>query len=285
MGIIKVVTDSTADLPESLIKELNITVVPLRVRFGDMLYREGIDISTKTFFEKLKQSPELPRTSQPSPGEFQEIYEGLACDGSSIISIHLSSHLSGTYQAAQLAKSSRPELDITVIDSKQVSMGLGMIVLAAARAAKEGKTKAELLAIVEKVINRMQTYIVVDTLEYLQKGGRIGKASALMGAVLNIKPILTIADGVITPFEKARGKTRALERIVELVRDYSDKNGLMRCAIVHADTLDEAVNLHGKVIAGIRHCEVIISEIGAVVGTHGGPGTIAVFLYEDLAQA
>ena len=284
MGIIKIVTDSTADLPESLINELSITVVPLRVRFGDTVYREGVDISTKTFFEKLKQAPELPRTSQPSPGEFQEIFAGLTCDGSSIISIHLSSHLSGTYQAAQLAKSSLPELDITVVDSKQVSMGLGMIVLAAARAAKDGKTKAELLAIVEKVINRMQTYIVVDTLEYLQKGGRIGKASTLMGTVLNIKPILTIADGIITPFEKVRGKAKALEKIIELVKEFSDKNGLMRCAIVHADALDEAVNLHGRLISKIRHCEIIISEIGAVVGTHGGPGTIVVFLYEDLAQ-
>ncbi len=285
MGKINIVTDSTADLPESLIKELNITVVPLKVSFGDKVYREGIDISAKTFFEKLGQSTELPRTSQPSPGEFQEIYRELACDGSSIISIHLSSHLSGTCQSAQLAKSSLPHLDITVVDSKQVSMGLGMIVLAAARAAKDGKTEIEILASIEKIIRKMQTYIVVDTLEYLKKGGRIGKASALMGTVLNIKPILTIEDGIITPFEKTRGKAKAIERIIELVKEFSDKNGLIRSAIVHADALDEAVDLHGKLITGIKYCELIISEIGAVVGTHGGPGTIVVFLYEDLAQA
>lgn len=283
MSQVKIVTDSTADLPLSLVKELEITVIPLKVLFGEMVYREGVDLTPKEFYEKLRESEKLPTTSQPSPAEFKEVFDSLTADGSSLISIHISSNMSGTYQAALIAKNALPDRDITVIDSKLVSMALGLVVIEAARAAKAGKSKSEIIDIVDKVMNKVITYFVVDTLEYLQKGGRIGKAQALLGTVLNIKPILTLHDGFVASLEKVRGKGKALERILELARKFSDEHEdrEIRCALVHADVLDETIAFHKRLISELKCSEHIISDIGAVVGTHAGPGTIALFLYAD----
>lgn len=274
---IKIVTDSTADLPAPLVKELGITVVPLKVNFSDGTYREGLDITSQAFYEKLGLSERLPTTSQPSPGEFQEVYSELTADGAAVISIHISQAMSGTCQAASLAKNAMPEKDITVVDSKQVSMALGLVVIEAARAARDGKTRDEILQLVADVSGRVRTYFVVDTLEYLQKGGRIGKASAFLGTMLNIKPVLTIEDGIIAPFEKIRGKQKALDRIIEITKAFEEEHGPINLAMVHSNCLDELVKFLEKVNAEIKYRSNIISEIGAVVGSHCGPGTIAVF--------
>ncbi|PKM90423.1 MAG: DegV family protein [Firmicutes bacterium HGW-Firmicutes-12] len=276
---IKIVTDSTADLPVSLLNEYNISIIPLKVIFKDNIYREGVDITTKEFYEKLLNSEQLPMTSQPSPGEFQELYEELTQDGSTVISIHISAKMSGTCQSAVLAKNSLPDRDIRVIDSEQVTMSLGLIVLAAAKAAKENNTADEIEALAYEVSKRVKLFFIVDTLDNLQKGGRIGKASALIGTVLNIKPILTVEDGIVTPYEKIRGKSKAIERIVGILKEYDNNNKLKFCVILHANALDEAVSLHERVITQINPHENIISDIGAVVGTHAGAGTIGVVFY------
>ena len=281
MGNVKIVTDSTADLPKSLVEEFNIHVVPLKVLFGDEVYREGVDITPKQFFEKLAVSPQLPTTSQPSPGEFQEVYEELTRDGSSVVSIHISSLLSGTYQSAVLAKKELASRDITIIDSKLVSMGLGMAVLAAAKAAKAGQKAEEIVRLVNELIKKIRLYFVVDTMDYLQKGGRIGKASAFLGTMLNIKPVLTLEEGLVVPLEKIRGKNKALDRLVEMAREFSEQHGVMQCALVHANALDDAIKLHEMLIAQIKCCEMMICDIGAVVGTHGGPGLIGIIFYEE----
>jgi len=281
MSQIKIVTDSTADLTPALIKEFNITVIPLKVLFGEKAYREGIDLTPAEFYDLLAISDKLPTTSQPSPGEFIELYEKLTADGSSVISIHISSAMSGTIQSALLAKNALPDRDITVIDSRLVSMALGMVVLAAAQAVKEKKSKEEVLAKIQEVANKVRTYFVVDTLENLAKGGRIGKAAALMGTVLNIKPILTIEDGVIAPFEKVRGKGKALERIIELAKDFAREHKNVRTAMVHGNALEELIKFHQKLAAEVHYIENVICEIGAVVGTHAGPGTIALFFYDE----
>lgn len=278
---VKIVTDSTADLPQSLLQEWNIKVVPLKVVFGEKSYREGIDINPKEFYEMLAESRELPRTSQPSPLDFQEVYEDLTGDGASIISIHISSKMSGTSQSALLAKNALPGREITVIDSKLVSMALGLVVLAAAKAAKTGKSHDEIINLVQELIPRVKTYFVVDTLEYLHKGGRIGRASALLGTMLNIKPVLTIEDGVIAPFEKIRGKAKALERILEIVKEKTTTSGRVHCALVHGNALDEAILFHQKLVSQLNYCEHMICDIGAVVGTHAGPGTVALFFYQE----
>lgn len=281
MGQIKIVTDSTADLTPALIKEFNINVIPLKVLIGDNVYREGVDITPSKFYELLAQSDKLPTTSQPSPGEFIELYQDLTADGSSVISIHISGQMSGTVQTANLAKNTLNDRDITVVDSRVVCMALGLVVLAAARAAREGQSKEQILAKIQEVAGKVQTYFVVDTLEYLAKGGRIGKAAALVGTVLNIKPILTIDDGMIAPYEKVRGKNKALDRILELGKEFSQQHKKMHCAIVHGNVLEEAIKFHQKVVSELNYCEHVICEIGAVVGSHAGPGTIALFFYDS----
>lgn len=279
MRKIKIVTDSTADLPISLLNQYNISVIPLKVIFNDNIYREGIDITVQEFYAKLAQAEQLPTTSQPSPGEFQELYEKLTEDGSTVISIHISAKMSGTYQSAILAKSNLPDRDIRVIDSKQVTIALGLVVLAAAKAVKDNKTADEVEQIAYEIAKKVKIYFIVDSFENLHKGGRIGKATALLGTVLNIKPILTIEDGVVAPFEKIRGKGKAVERIISLLKEYSQTNKLSYYAVLHANALDEAVSLHGKLITEIEPCENFIGDIGAVVGTHAGAGTMGLIFY------
>jgi DegV family protein with EDD domain len=280
MARIRIATDSTADLPAALLREYDIAVIPLKVIFGEKVYRENVDLSTQEFYEKLATSDKLPATSQPSPGEFQEFYEELTKDGSAVISIHISSLMSGTCQSAGIARGTFPERDITIIDSKLVTGALGIVVLEAARAARAGKSKEEIIAIIHTMIKNVHTYFVVDTLEYLEKGGRIGKATAFLGAMLNIKPVLTIQDGQIAPFEKIRGKGKALDRIVELTKEYVEQHGSLRSMLMHANALEEAVKFHEKVSMELKCPEIIIADMGAVVGTHAGPGTIAFFFYE-----
>ncbi|MDX9872280.1 MAG: DegV family protein, partial [Clostridia bacterium] len=215
MATVKIVTDSTADLPAALRSAYDITVMPLKVIFKDEIYREGVDITIPAFFEKLAGTEQLPTTSQPSPAEFQEVYEELTADGSTVISMHISSKMSGTIQSAMLAKKNLPDRDIRVIDSGKVTMALGLGVLVGARAAQAGRSADEVEALVQEMFNhKIKIYFMVDTFENLQKGGRIGKAAALLGTLLNIKPILTVEDGLVAPFEKVRGKTKAVERLV-----------------------------------------------------------------------
>jgi len=279
MGRVKIVTDSTSDLPPSLVSGLDVRVVPLKVAFGDEVYREGLDITVKEFYEKMASSPQLPRTSQPTPGEFKDTYAELTADGSSVVSIHISSRMSGTLQSALMARNSLPDRDIRVLDSRMVSMALGLVVISAAKAARDGKPTDEVERIALETMSRINTYFVVDTLENLAKGGRIGRASALLGTVLNVKPILTFEDGYVSPFEKVRGKGKALDRILQLAKEHSQQYGPIHCALVHADALEEAVRFHRRLVEEVDCSEHIISEAGAVVGTHAGAGTVGLIFY------
>lgn len=276
MRKIKIVTDSTADLPKELVEQYAISVVPLKVHMEDQVYRDGIDISPSEFYIKLREAENLPTTSQPSPGEFKEIYENLGEDGSTIISIHLSSKFSGTYQSAILAKQMLDNLDITVIDSETTALALGLIVLNTAKATKEGKTKDEVIELARRLMGNSKIYFAVDTLEYLQKGGRIGAAQALMGSLLNIKPILTIADGLVTPVEKVRGQKKAFDRLVQLAAEQFSDN--VQVAFIHGDNLAGVNKLKAKVAAKYGVQDFLISEVGPVVGTHVGPGVVAVVI-------
>ncbi|MGI6226387.1 MAG: DegV family protein [Peptococcales bacterium] len=282
MSKIKIVTDSTADLPLDIIKELAITVVPLKVNFDKETFLEGKNLSSQDFYKKLSNSDRLPTTSQPSPGDFAAIYDGLAQEGAEeIISIHLSKKLSGTYQSALIAKNMlESKVNVKVIDSQLVSMGLGLIVINAARAIKAGKNSEDVCTLISEIQQKMNTYFVVDTLEFLQKGGRIGKASSLVGTLLNIKPILTITSGEAHPYEKIRGKGKALQRIIEITNQNVDREKI-QCAITHSNSLDIALKLHEKIQSQLNFTEIFISDIGAVVGTHVGPGTVA-FMYHTI---
>jgi DegV family protein with EDD domain len=273
---VKVVTDSTADLPESLVRKHHLTVVPLHVHFGEEDYRDGVDIWASEFYHKLETGGVLPHTSQPSPGDFLQVYERLTSDGSEVVSIHLSRVLSGTHQSAELARHLLPKPAVTVVDSTSASLGLGLIVLEAARRAEEGAGREEVAEAARRASRRFVLFFVVDTLEYLQKNGRLGRASAFLGSLLNIKPLLTLEDGVVTPVEKVRGKGKALGRMFDLLQERVGRKPT-RAAVVHADRPDEALGAVEQLKQQFNLVEPpVVGDIGPVIGSHVGPGTIGV---------
>ncbi|MGQ8874061.1 DegV family protein [Paenibacillus sp. TSA_86.1] len=279
---VAIVTDSTADIPEELIQKYGIHVVPLRLLFGEETYADGIELTPKQFYEKLSKSAVLPTTSQPSPTDFMNVYQTLLDEDSErpIVSIHLSSGMSGTYQSAMLGKSLlEREGDITVLDSKSASYGYGLMVVQAAELAEQGKSPAEIVAAVEAMQQSRKLFFLVDTLEYLQKGGRIGKASAILGTLLNIKPILSIdEEGVIYAVEKVRGHKKAMARIIELFqKDLAGKR--VNLAVGHTADPPSAVACAEQLRGHFTLNEVIYTNIGAVIGSHVGPGVIAIFMW------
>ncbi|WP_438446765.1 DegV family protein [Gorillibacterium sp. sgz5001074] len=279
MSAIRIVTDSTSDIPHGLRQELGIEMVPLKVHFGDETYLDSITIDSDTFYRKLSEAPALPTTSQPSPMDFLEVYRRLAAEpGTQIISIHLSSTFSGTYQSANLAKSMMEEEgDITLVDSLSATYGIGLLVVAAARAAREGQSKEEILSMIERLRSETSLYFLVDTLEYLHKGGRIGKASAVFGALLNIKPILSIdSEGEVASVDKVRGSKRAVARIIELLKERH--SGPVRVTIAHAACLQQAEELGAMLGEHFDVTEHLITTIGPVIGAHVGNGTLGVFM-------
>ncbi len=281
MNHVRIVTDSTADLPKELIAKYEITVVPLKVIFnGKETLKDGVDIETEQFYRRQVEKKEMSGTSQPTPVEFASVYNKLAVGGHSIISIHISSALSGTSQSARLAKEMVPGADIEVIDSQLASVGLGLIVLEAAKAAKEGKTKEYILKEIYNMISKTQVYFVVDTLEYLSRGGRIGKAQAFLGTILNIKPILYLKDGIVQPYEKVRGKSRAIERLVQIVKEKTNGQKI-KCFLAHGMNPAGLEQLLRKVRSQLNCDEPVVSTLGAVIGTHTGPGVVGIVFMSE----
>ena len=283
MGKIHVVTDSGSDLSLQVREELGIHVVPLTVQFGSEIFKDGEEISTAEFFSRLRTEADMPSTCQPSPADFVAMYEKIAEPGDTIISVHLSSKMSGTYQSAVLASTMLDsDIQVKVVDSKSASMGLGLVAVAAAEGVRAGKDLDTILSELQQTIDDLQVYFVVDTLEYLKKNGRIGMASALVGTMLNIKPILTLVDGEVAPFEKIRGKAKALRRVRELILEFQAKfpEKKIRAAMSHATTQEEADQIV-KALSETLPVEgdVIIGEIGPTIGVHTGPGIVALFLY------
>ena len=272
---IRIVTDSTADLPPAIAAKLGIVVVPLKVHFGREVYRDGIDLTPEDFMRKLAESTTLPTTSQPSVGEFEEVYERLARECDAIISIHISSRLSGTYASARTASSSISpgRCRVEVIDSLTTSMGLGLIAMSAARAAAAGCSVDDLVLEVRRVMHDVHILFVPDTLEYLHRGGRIGRAQALMGSLLDIKPVLKIEDGVVQPVEKVRTRARAMDRLYEFVEFFPR---IAEMGVVHSATPAEIEPLLTRIDAVFPRDKIIVTRLGAVIGTHVGPGTIGV---------
>lgn len=279
---VKIVTDSTADLPKELAAKYGITVVPLKVIFSDdePPLRDGVDIDTEQFYRRQVERNEYSRTSQPTPSEFCSLYRDLSASCSSIISIHLSSALSGTCQSALMAKDMLPGLDIEVVDSRMASMGLGLIALEAARAAGEDKTKTEIISAVKHMISGAELFFIVDSLDYLARGGRIGKAQAFLGTLLNIKPILFLKDGVVHPLEKARGRTRAIDKLAQIIVEKTG-NGRFKCALMHGMDPDGIKQLHQKIIPLLDCDEILYSTLGAVIGTHTGLGALGIAIIPE----
>lgn len=274
---VKIVTDSTADIPSNLITEYGIEVVPLNVHFGEEVFKDGVDIWSEEFYNKLRNEPLLPNTSQPSPGEFLKAYQKIAQPGDTIISIHISHEMSGTIDSAELAaQMAGADYQIRVVDSRNVSMGLGIIVLKAAKAAKNGETADSILAKLSEWKQEVSVYFTLKSLEYLHRTGRIGKASALLGSLLSIKPILQIEDGLIVPSEKIRGNyQKVAELMVEKLADRYGSRPLLT-SIVHTELPGELEILKTEAQKKLNIDELVINLIGPIVGTHAGPYTIGI---------
>jgi DegV family protein with EDD domain len=274
---VKIVTDSTADLPTKLVSEYGIAVVPLNVHFGEEVLKDGVDIWPEEFYHRLEQGPLLPNTSQPAPGEFLTVYQKIAQPGDVIISIHISQNLSGTAGSAQVAADMMgKDYRVIVIDSRSVSMGLGLIVIKAAELAGKGAAPE---VIVEQISNwqkQVMVYFTVNSLEHLQRTGRIGKASAFLGSLLNIKPLLGIVDGIIVPIEKIRGNFQkvAVEMVENLYQHFNDQP--LALSIVHTEIPDAAQLLRKTAEPRLKIVRFFPSIIGPIVGAHAGPNTVGI---------
>ena len=273
---VKIVTDSTADLPPEIVEEYDITVVPLYVLFGEDMYRDGVDISKDEFFKRLVEDPVHPSTTQPTPQDFVEIYKKLEPAPDGILSIHIARSMSGTCNSAdQAVQLLGKESSIEVIDTLNVSMGLGMSVIAAAESARAGKSLQEIKNELNEIIPNTRLLVLFDTLKYLAKGGRIGKAKSMVGAVLNVKPLLVLKDGEFSPFGQVRSRSKGIDQLVEYAKQASDIKDL---TVINSTTPDDAKTLAGRV--DFYKGNVRSTRIGAVVGVHGGPGAIGVSFRE-----
>lgn len=281
MARIALITDSTASLPPELARRYNIHVIPTYVIIGGKTFLDGVDLAPGEFYRLLQEAETLPTTSQPSVGDFVELYTKLSQEAEDILSIHLSDQLSATMSSALAARKEMGAVPIHVIDSRSASMGLGFIVLAAARAVEEGKGLPQVIEAIESLIPRMNVIFMVDTLEYLRRGGRIGGASALLGSILSIKPILYLKDGRVEVLEKVRTKSRARERLLEIVAERLGSGRGVHVAILHADALEEAQVLEDQIVRQFEPVELYVDELNPVVGTHVGPGTIGLVFYSE----
>jgi DegV family protein with EDD domain len=277
-----VVLDSTADFPEAPQRFPNFRVVPLYVRFGDESFKDYVEMSPEQFYARLAAAPELPTTSQPTPGDFAAVYDELAPAYERIVSLQISSTLSGTFASAEAASGIAGDGKVRVIDSRTVSASLAMLAMGVQRRLEAGTTDEEIDAYVERYRQEHHLLFTVNTLEYLAKGGRIGRAAALAGNLLNVKPILTIRDGEVVPLKKVRGNHKAFAEFREMFLSTSRDSERLKVGIAHALAPDRMEALRAMVEHERPHAQIeITTSLGAVVGTHAGPGTVGFFWFED----
>lgn len=281
MPQVGIVTDSTCDLSPKELESLGVTLVPLKVMFGEETFFDWVELEPTEFYKKLAESSVLPKTSQPTPAEFTSAYEALAekgCD--TIVSIHLTSALSGTISSATMAAKTSP-VPVHVIDTHKVTQALGLVVKAAVEARDAGLDGDAVAARATAVSASMRLYFVLDTLEYLVKGGRAGKAQGLAASLLNIKPVLDMnEEGIIEPFKKVKGRKKAIAELVAHVKEDAAKNGRMRLTLLHACAPELLEELRIEVEASGADVEVESTGlVGAVVGTYAGPRAVGCAYY------
>ena len=276
-----IVLDSTADFPDAQEHFANWRVVPLYVLFGDESFRDGVDLDATTFYERLKASPTLPTTSQPTPGDFLACYEQLGAY-ERVFSLHISARLSGTFQSASTAAEMLGGGKVRTIDSETASAAITMLGLAIQRRLEKGTTDEEIDALVDRYRRTHGLLFTVDTLEFLARGGRIGRAAAFSGQLLNVKPILGITGGEVVPVKRVRGNRKAFQEFVDALDSRTQDVSSLRVGIAHADAPERMAEL-GKMVRDRRPHAQIEAEaaLGAVIGAHGGPGTVGLFWFDD----
>jgi DegV family protein with EDD domain len=273
------VTDSTADIPPQTASALDITVIPDEVIFGESAFRDGVDLTPQRFRELLATSQHFPKTAHPGLGVFLDTYRRLGADGAAIVSIHVGYHLSGMVRAAQAAAAELSSLvRVAVVDSQQLSMAQGWQVIAAAWAARQGASFDEVVALAQRLPPLTHAVAMLDSLEHVWRGGRIGRAAALMGAALRVKPLITVVDGQAVPLANVRTQRRALDRLVEHV---GTRTPLLALAVLHVGAPEAAQSLVEQLSALYPQDGILVSETGAAVATHLGPGAVGVCLVSD----
>ena len=281
MSKVAIITDSTANLPEPILQEYGIHVLPLKVIWGEESLDDGVDITPTAFYTRLAQSETMPTTSQVTIGEFKQLFEKLHGDGYEILAILISSGLSGTMASAEQAKTELPDAKIELFDSKSTISELAFQVLAGARAAHAGATLAECVAVCEKVRQNSGVVFAVDTMEFLHRGGRIGGGKRFLGTLLNIKPILTVTDGKVDALDQTRTRKKSLARLVEIVADRVAGKSNVRLGVAHANDPDVAQNLLVMASDQLNPSETLLTDLSPAIGTHVGPGTMALAYHFD----
>ena len=277
MSKVAIVTDSTAYLPEELTRGLSIHTVPLQLIWGDQTYRDGVDFTPAEFYTRLPESKVNPTTPQPSPAAFRAVYERLLEEGYDILSVHISSKLSGTMDSAIQARQTFPSSSIELVDTLSTSLGMGFAILEAGRAAGQGSTLKECKAMVEHMVSNSKIFFLVSTLEFLRRGGRIGGAQAFLGTALNPKPILELRDGRVEALERVRTWNKAQDRLIDLFQQEIGSRRPVRIGVLHANAPEEAARVMERAkglfnVGDIR--ETVLAPVSPVIGTHTGPGTI-----------
>jgi DegV family protein with EDD domain len=279
MPRIAILTDSSANLPVDMVERYHINVMPLKIQWGEETFRDGVDLTTQEFYKRLEAHSTIPTTSQLSTNEFLQAFDELAprCDG--IVAVLISSGISGTVASAQAAAAQFSKVPVEVVDSLATTGGLALIVLAAAHAAEQDYSLAEIAQTARDAAQKLHTYFVVDTLKYLQKGGRIGGASRYLGTVLGIKPLLCLdKEGKIDAFERIRTKRKAVARLIELAEEKAGSQAV-HVGIFHANVAGEAAELQKQLVDSINCKNIYIFELSPVIGAHVGAGTIGLSLY------
>ncbi len=276
MGI-KIITDSICDVPKEYVERYNIRVMPLTVNFGDESFRDGIDLTLEEFLLKLEKSEVLPTTSQVPPGDFLEVFREETASGNTVISIHGSSQLSGTYNSAVMAKEQIGRDCVHVIDSMAITLGAGVLVIKAARLAEEGLEPEEIVKEIEASKHRLKSFFILDTLKYLHKGGRLSLSASIVGSILNVKPILTVNDGKMELYGKSRGIKKAITAVMDTVEENGWTLDGKVIGINHIADLEHMEMLEEELKKKYNIKEIIRGEVGSVVATHGGPGAVALY--------
>lgn len=279
---VAVATDSTANIPDKYLEDLNIHVIPQCLNWEGDTFLDGIDITPSEFYQRLGQAQELPTTSQPSAGEFHEFFGKLAEKNQAIIGVFISEYLSGTIDSALTAADMMPDFPIEIIDSQSASMGLGFMTMAVARALQEGANYKEAAQLARNLIPVTHAIFVVDTLEYLHRGGRIGGAQRLVGSLLSMKPLLHLEGGRIEPLARIRTKRKAVEKLLDVVAADIEGKGKLHASVIHAAAPEDAEQFKQQVRDRLDPVELITTELSPVVGTHTGPGLVGLGYYTEL---
>ena len=275
---VRIVTDSSADLPAELVQQHQITVLPCYVVVDDQTLKDGVDIQADDFYRRLQAGGPTPTTAQPTVADFQAVYQDLTSQGDQVVSIHVSGKLSGTLNSAEQAKGSLYREAVEIIDSRLAAMPLGLVVLEAAALAAEGGSHQEVAEKVRQGLNLHHGLFALDTLEFLQKGGRIGKAQAFLGSVLNVKPILRLHEGEAHPVERPRNRERALHRLVELVKELGP---VRRMAVIHSTDAERMAVLKQELTVLLPADQIIEARFGSTLGTYIGPDALGVAITQE----